>query len=422
MKSLCGMLALLAFTACSNNDDDTGSGNGNHFWSVTLQASMGSTATRALSEESGNTIIASFAQNDEVVVVDADGSTIVGTLKAKTTGENTILEGTLDASSLQGEENVKLYYLSEAPNYDGQAGTLADIASYAEGILKVQTVNPLTFTSNSVTLAPRQSITKFSFTDGTNPVCVKTFGIAAPGLVQSVEVDGDKIVGAVTGTLATASYDVYVALHNNTGSQQTYSFFIKDDAGNWYTGKKNANLADGKNYAATVVLNQLASLSGSSAVGEIGVIDGLPAIAIGGSKAVALMNVGALCPEHYGQYYTFANRASGLSGSWYVPTKSELEELASLSSAWGAPNGVNGRTFTLGSNSFFLPAAGLDDGDDDPHDFLLVSEYGYYWSSSMAENVSMAYCLTFSSFNINCYSDYQIDGLTVRPFHTLNYY
>jgi len=94
MKSLCGMLALLAFTACSNNDDDTGSGNGNHFWSVTLQASMGSTATRALSEESGNTIIASFAQNDEVVVVDADGSTIVGTLKAKTTGENTILEGT----------------------------------------------------------------------------------------------------------------------------------------------------------------------------------------------------------------------------------------------------------------------------------------------------------------------------------------
>ena len=39
----------------------------------------------------------------------------------------------------------------------------------------------------------------------------------------------------------------------------------------------------------------------------------------------------------------------------------------------GSPNGVNGCTFTIGGNTLFLPAAGLDDGDNDPHDFLFVS-------------------------------------------------
>ena len=418
MKSLCGMLAVLAFTACSN-DSDEATGNDSHIWHVTLTASMGDATHRALSAN-GENIAANFAQNDEVIVVDADGSTVVGTLKAQTAGGSTTLSGELKNTSLADNEVVSLHYLSATPNYDGQKGRLAEISSYAVGTLKVKTKSPLTFESNSVTLAPQQSITKFTFKSGDSDINVKTFGIAAPGLVQK----GTETVGAVTGTLATANTEVYVALRNTYTSQQTYSFYIQDNTGNWYTGTKKATLTNGKNYTATVSMTKLSEeLTSSSTEGAVGVIGKLPAIVIDlgetiGKKAVALMNAGALCPEHYGNYYTFANQSSGLSNSWYVPTQAELTALAGKTNAWVTQNGVNGGLFTIGSNTFFLPAAGLDDGDNDPSDFYNVSTFGYYWSSE-AYDASLAYCLSFSSSNINSFSDYQIDGLTVRPFHSL---
>ena len=421
---------MLAFTACSSNIDDA---DGNHpqFWHVTLQASMGDEITRALSEGTGNAIIASFAENDEVVVVDADGSTIVGTLKAQSAGASTTLTGTLDAKSLVEGEVVTLRYRSATANYDSQAGTLAGIAAsqdYEEGTLTVSSVEPLTFTSNSVTLRAKQSITKFTFKDAsTNAnISVKTFGIAAAGLVQSIAADATstETVGAVTGTLATASSDVYVALRNNTDAKQAYSFTIKDNDGNWYTGTKNAKLTNGKNYTATVTLTKLPALAKSDAVGTIGVVSGLPAIAISGNKAVALMNAGALCPEHYGTYYTFDKRALGLSNDWYVPTQDELVSFKdTYTSSWGAPNGVNGRTFTIGSNTLFLPAAGYYDNDtandSDPNRMLFdVSTYGYYWSQTPYSG--MAYKLLFYNSNIQIYSEYTVNELTVRPFHALN--
>ena len=383
--------------------------------------------TRALSEGTGNAIIASFAENDEVVVVDADGSTIVGTLKALSAGESTTLSGTLDAKTLEVNEVVKLRYRSATANYDGQLGTLVGIAAnqdYAEGTLKVTSTSPsLTFTSNSVTLSAKQSITKFTFKDvSTNAaVSVKTFGIAAVGLVQSIATNGTPTMGAVTGTLGTANSDVYVALSNTSG-KQAYSFTIQDNAGNWYIATKNAKLTNCKNYVATVKLTKWIdkdnNLSSSSVVGTIGLLNGLPAIAIGDNKAVALMNVGALCPEAYGTYYTFANRASGLSNGWYVPEDTELTSFKdTYTSIWGAPKGVNGRSFTIGSNSLFLPAAGLDDTDNVPSDFWKVSELGYYWSSTLSGTSPL--CLSFTSSVVNIISDYPSDALTVRPFHTL---
>ena len=399
------MLLMLAFTACSSDNDERA--DAPRFYNVTLTASMGDAETRALSE-SGNVITASFAEDDEVVVVKANG-TSVGTLTAQTAGASTTLSGPLNAASLTVGEEVKLRYRSATANYDGQLGTLAGIAAgqdYAEGTLTVCTTSPsLTFESNSVTLTAKQSITKFTFKDVSNnaDVSVKTFGIAAVGLVQNIAANGTPTIGAVTGTLGTAASDVYIALRNNTDAKQTYAFTVKDNAGNWYTATKNAKLTNAKNYTATVKLNKLPALTSGSAVGTIGVVGGLPAIVIVNNNttktAVALMNTGAL---------------------WYVPSKAELETLAGFSSSWGAPYGVNGRTFTIGGNTLFLPAAGLDDGDNDPHDFLYVSEFGYYWSSTPASDDALAICLSFSSSAINIISDYKIDGLTIRPFHALN--
>ena len=422
IKTLCGMLAMLAFTACSSNNDEAV--NTPQFWHVTLTASMGDETTRALSEGEGNIITASFAAADVVKVLKSDGSE-VGTLTAKTAGASTTLEGNISGTFSVNEELI-CRYRSATANYDNQVGTFDGIAAnqdYAEGTLTVSATDPLEFTSNSVTLRAKQSITKFTFKDVSNnaDVSVKTFGIAAVGLVQNIATNGAETVGAVTGTLGTAASDVYIALRNNTDAKQTYAFTVKDNAGNWYTATKNAKLTNAKNYTATVKLNKLPALTSGSAVGTIGVVGGLPAIVIVNNNttktAVALMNTGALCPEAYGTYYTFANLPSG---DWYVPSKAELETLAGFSSSWGAPYGVNGRTFTIGGNTLFLPAAGLDDGDNDPHDFLYVSEFGYYWSSTPASDDALAICLSFSSSAINIISDYKIDGLTIRPFHALN--
>lgn len=429
IKSLCGMLVLLAFTACSNDSGEV-VGNDNHLWEVTLQASMGDAATlRALNAETdGKTITACFTQYDKVVVVDADGSTIVGTLEAQTAGASTTLSGLLNASSLEVDETVTLRYLSATANYDNQDGTLDGIAAhqdYAEETLTVSTTDPLTFTSNSVTLKSKQSITKFKFTDGTNPINVTTFGIAAEGLVQSIAKNGTETVGAVTGTLSPASSEVYVALRNKESGTKTYSFTIQDEDGNWYMFEKNAILANGKNYAVTVTLpTKLPTLSNTDEEGTIGVIDDLPAIVVDlggtiGKKAVALMNAGALCPEHYGEYYTYAEQSSAVSGGWYVPTQAELTALSSKSKEWVTRNGVNGSKFTIGSVDLFLPAAGYYDTDDTPG-FASVSTYGYYWSSTDAKIADYVVILNFWATNAAS-MDSSINkkhGLSVRPFHS----
>ena len=421
IKSLCGMLAVLAFTACSN-DSDEATGSDNHIWHVTLTASMGDATHRALDAD-GNTITASFAAGDVVEVVRADGSP-VGPLTAKTTGASTTLEGNI-SGTFAADEVLKLRYRSATANYDGQEGTLAGIAAgqdYAEGTLTVKTADPLTFASNSVTLKSKQSITKFSFNDGTNPINIKTFGIAAEGLVQSISAKGTETVGAVTGTLATPSSDVYVALRNKETGTKTYSFTIQDKDGNWYIFTKDANLTNGKNYTATVTLpTKLPTLNSGSAVGTVGVIAGLPAIVVdfsGTKKAVALMNAGALCPEHYGKYYTFANLSSlGLPIGWYVPTKDEFDALVGKTNAWVTQNGVAGRQYTIVTGkTLFFPAAGYD--NNFAQDWTDVTTLGYYWSLTSA-GTNYGYCYSFSSDSNNTNSHDKDDGLSVRPFHPL---
>lgn len=417
------MLTMLAFTACSSDNDERA--DAPRFYNVTLTASMGDAETRALSVD-GNVITASFAAGDKVKVLKSDG-TEVGELTAKTAEPSTTLEGNISGTFTENEV-LTLRYRSATANYDGQDGTLdgiADNQDYAEGTLTVTSTDPLTFNSNSVTLTAKQSITKFTFTDGTNAINVKDFRIIAAGLVQSIATNGAETLGTVTGTLTAASSDVYVALRNNSGDKKTYTFIVKDNAGNWHVGTKNAKLTNGKNYTATVALNS--TLTSSSAVGTIGVVGGLPAIVISNTTAVALMNAGAIWPEDYGEYYTFENRASGLTNSWYVPTQAELTSLKNTySNEWTTQNGVNGRTFTIGSNSLFLPAAGFIDNDNDEGQQtaysgkVLVSTFGYYWSQTEATPSSMAYSYQFSASINDTYSEYKVNALTVRPFHTLS--
>ena len=82
------MLAMLAFTACSSNNDEAV--NTPQFWHVTLTASMGDETTRALSEGEGNIITASFAAGDKVKVLKSVGTELCE-LSAQSSGASTTL-------------------------------------------------------------------------------------------------------------------------------------------------------------------------------------------------------------------------------------------------------------------------------------------------------------------------------------------
>ncbi len=99
-------------------------------------------------------------------------------------------------------------------------------------------------------------------------------------------------------------------------------------------------------------------------------------------------------------------------GDWRIPTYNEFEELVdNCISEWTILNGVKGQKFTSkrNGNSIFLPAAGYRKG----HDLHSVVVYGYFWTSSLEEDISVwfgsGYGLQGGS-NSDRYC-----GLSVRP-------
>ena len=170
-------------------------------------------------------------------------------------------------------------------------------------------------------------------------------------------------------------------------------------------------------------------------------INGYAAVDLGLSVKWATCNIGADCPEDYGNYYawgetetkttsksvTYGMQMSDISGrtkydaatanwgdSWRMPTRDEMEELInSCTWTWTKENGVNGRLVTgSNGNSIFLPAAGYRYGTSLEH----AGSYGYYWSSTPSSSYADgAYGLYFDSSSHYVSSDYRNCGHTVRP-------
>lgn len=69
-----------------------------------------------------------------------------------------------------------------------------------------------------------------------------------------------------------------------------------------------------------------------------------------------------------------------MGGSWRMPTISELQKLADKSNVWGTKNSVNGRKWTSGNQTLFIPAAGYRLSTS----FSKRGSYGYVWSSNIA--------------------------------------
>lgn len=172
------------------------------------------------------------------------------------------------------------------------------------------------------------------------------------------------------------------------------------------------------------------------------------AVDLGLSVKWANLNVGAMNPESYGNYYSFGeiepketyswgnyfntNNEKKSSdnkinlapeddvahvkwgGNWRIPTRAEQEELRkNCTWTWTNKNGVNGY-IVIGpnGNSIFLPAAGFVNGSDLSDD----GSFGEYWSSSLNTlETDNAFYLTFGPSSVYVRNIMCHNGLPVRP-------
>lgn len=113
-------------------------------------------------------------------------------------------------------------------------------------------------------------------------------------------------------------------------------------------------------------------------------------------------------------------------GEWRMPTEAEFTELKNNCSwEWTTQNGVKGYKVTSNksgytNHSIFLPAAGYYDDSTIRNNGSNGYYFGYYWSSSLNDEVSRnAWCLFFNTvnmpFNYGSYPYARYFGLTVRP-------
>lgn len=201
---------------------------------------------------------------------------------------------------------------------------------------------------------------------------------------------------------------------------------------------------DGK--CQEIDLNQVDSITFATVPGNIGEYHEY--VDLGLSVKWATCNIGASKPEEYGDYYAWGetetkstynwdsyfdsyhdkyatNKKTKLDqeddvahvkwgGSWRMPTDAELTELRTKCSwVWTTYGGHNGYV-VMGStgNAIFLPAAGYRDDSS----LSNAGSRGYYWSSSLSENLSYdAWYVNFNSDFVRSYGNYRLYGQSVRP-------
>ncbi len=186
--------------------------------------------------------------------------------------------------------------------------------------------------------------------------------------------------------------------------------------------------------------------SGEKPTETLGTINGHDYVDLGLLSGLkwATCNVGASCPEEYGNYYawgeiqtkseyaeenslTYGKDIGNISGnnrydvaraqwgsSWRLPTLAEIQELIDQCKwEWTIEGGHKGyRVIGPNGNSIFLPAAGYRIGTSVYHQ----GSDGYYWSGTLYEgNNNDACSLFFYSGFVYWYNGDRDIGLSVRP-------
>ncbi len=292
---ICFATLVLSLPACSSDDDRPLPGieedsNGRALRQLTISdASL----TRATIDDA--TLAARWSADDVATYVNLSalsGEIHWGNLTAASSAQTTLLEG--DVYCGLGD-HLAVIYPSVTPQYNnasaegsytvvlsGQKGTLADVGQhfhYVFGVAAVTKVEDYKATGEASPMTSLLALCKFSFSDGTTPIAVKTLkisygsnGTAGYPQTGTVTLDANSSADDVTvlpASLASSkekvpltitlnqatSEGVYVALFP-VAQSSTFHFTVEDPAGNTYIGTATARLKAGKYYASSLQLTK----------------------------------------------------------------------------------------------------------------------------------------------------------------------
>ena len=429
---------MLTTAACSNEDVATAEAQpAAQTRTIHYEAVVNSGAeTRAALSSDGTKYV--FELGDKLYVQSEDGSTVYGflTLKdgdeGKTTGAT--FTGDLTVSGTPAADLVlSATLVSTADAIHTVAGdkvTATEYPATAIAATKEDAVSKYshftatsTYGAQSFTLSQQTAFVQFAITfiDGTTEGKAVSIDIQNGGASVRNNAAGTTITTATAGSDVKATFVAAFADQTELSGAKVIVTPADGTATTHYFGG-----------TATLAKNNIYQVTKKDEDGTLLTYKGKEAIiaTLSGSKyAIATANesdwTGITTDTNTKTidgvtYYSFANACKKFANDktdgsyteanvWRLPTQDELTALTSLSGSWQASPA--GWTWTIGSASLFLPAAGYcyDGGA------FIVGVYGFYWSSTPDDEFS-AYYLNF--YSGDCVVDYDSreNGFTVRLF------
>ncbi len=266
-------------TACSSDDNLTTTSEQQpaaaaKTYQVSIPASFEGDAaqTRAVSIN-GTSITAKFSTSEKVyafnVTKDAVLTGYLQPTNISADGKSCQLTGTLEGT-IEAEDELKLMYninyISDNTDvdvykdytyfyYDVQDGTASKLLDGAIATATVQSTGGTTLsTTEKVSFTSLQSMFRFKFTDGSNPISVKSLTIESKksSIAKSYYPFADYVYFSsnliITPPSATTGY-LYVAIciDESCSSGDVWTFTVTDASDNVYQGTKNAPSGGFKN-------------------------------------------------------------------------------------------------------------------------------------------------------------------------------
>ena len=251
IKTLAALLmASATFAACSSDDNtidqQPAQPAGQQVYTMTVNAQKGGDAatTRALTLD-GKTLNATWATTENIYVKKGE-TWATGSLQPQADGTTATLKGELSGITIAAGDVLTLQFPKSGDiSYDGQAGTLEDIAANFDYATATATVASVSATGNinpteaTTTFQNQQAIVKFTLVDkGTN---------AAINATKLTVSDG---TNSYTITPASATSEIYVAIPGIADKTVTLTATVGEDT---YTFEKTGvTFTNGKYYAIAV--------------------------------------------------------------------------------------------------------------------------------------------------------------------------
>jgi hypothetical protein len=352
------LIASATFVACSSDNDIISENQqpANGKYTMTINASKGDgTTTRALTLDettSPHELNATWALGENVYVQKA-GAWATGSLQPQADGATATLKGELSGVTIEASDVLTLQFPKDGDiTYDGQLGTLADIAEKYDYATASVTVASISASGNinpeaaTTTFTNQQAIIKFTLKDkGNSDAAISPSALTVTDGTSTVSLTD---IPAATYTANEAAGVLYVAFPA-AGTAKTVTLTATVGTDTYTYEKSGVTFTNGQYYEITVKMTKIAAVKTlnltSPAMGQVIGDDGknyayasLPS----GVTAVALIcyvngsNGLALAMEDEGQMNwstaittAAAHTPAFTGGTWKLPDNTEWNNMCS---------------------------------------------------------------------------------------------